>query len=537
MTQLTKFDYKVLLTEDRLAVREASKEIKDEMHRTALGIVRIGESLADVQGRLARYGKGSFQAWLEIEFGWGVSTAYRFIHVYERFGVYANLAQMKIAASALYVLAAPSTPEGARAEAVDRAQAGETITHRTAQGIIGSHKPAPAQPTPIESPQTREGFNPVRNALTRAHQYALTQPEGWHTYAYGNYQDRDLLKRLKIAGYIEADAFEQPDERLRITTAGCKYLGKPLPGWLMPHTPSPEPFTQTEAYDPSDPAQNPLAETHPHFGTLLTNTAICPDCGSVTSRWKAEAGGFWRCPECEALVLDDVLEPYTRQDVDAEARMAQRRNGVKANAKPKQNYASSTDESNPKDRCQTPDYAVDPLLPFLNPDLTIWEPAAGEGLLVDTLYDGGIGTVVSGDLLDGQNFFDPLCEPEHWDILVTNPPYSTKYGWLARCYALGKPFALLMPIDVFGSTEAQALFHRYGVEVIFMNQRIDFKMPEKGWDSSAQFSTAWFTWGLEIGRQMTFADIYDSKRAFIAELEALGLKGNETLKTVDADGE
>lgn len=50
------------------------------------------------------------------------------------------------------------------------------------------------------------------------------------------------------------------------------------------------------------------------------------------------------------------------------------------------------------DRCQTPAYALDPLLPYLDPSWTIWECAAGEGNLSRALRDRGF-TVVATDLL------------------------------------------------------------------------------------------------------------------------------------------
>lgn len=159
----------------------------------------------------------------------------------------------------------------------------------------------------------------------------------------------------------------------------------------------------------------------------------------------------------------------------------------------------------PSDACQTPAYAIDPLLPYLQDSWNIWEPACGEGYLEGALYDSGFN-VVSGDLITGQNFFE--YEPERWDCLVTNPPFSTHSLWLKRCYELGKPFALLMKVDILGNKGEQEMFDQFGIEVIFVSPRINFKMPRKGWDGGgAQFSTAWFTWGLNIGQQMTFSRV------------------------------
>lgn len=186
--------------------------------------------------------------------------------------------------------------------------------------------------------------------------------------------------------------------------------------------------------------------------------------------------------------------------------------------KPKRNYTTKAEESNPRDRCQTPEYALDPLIPFLRSDWALWEAAAGEGLLVQHLHTAGFPHVIAGDILTGQNYF--AYEPDAWDAQVTNPPFSIKFRWLERAYRLSKPFALLMPVEVLGAVSAQRLFERYGVEVIFFDKRIDYKMPNKGTQGSgAQFPSAWFTWGLNIGRQMTFAHILKGKRRKQARLQ------------------
>ena len=171
--------------------------------------------------------------------------------------------------------------------------------------------------------------------------------------------------------------------------------------------------------------------------------------------------------------------------------------------KPKTNRAG--DQYTPKgyDACQTPPQAVDPLLPYLPKDKIIWESAAGEGLLVVKFIHEEYN-VVGTDILTGENFFEQ--EPTEWDIQVTNPPYSIKYPWLARAYEFGKPFALLLPVEVLGAKRAQKLFREYGVEVMLLDHRVNFKMPIKGWErSAAQFPVAWFCWQL-LPERLIFAE-------------------------------
>lgn len=281
------------------------------------------------------------------------------------------------------------------------------------------------------------------------------------------------------------------------------------------HTPMTD--AEVTAFGFPEPA---ISQTHPFFSGQSSGSATCTACGEVHARWTAAYEGNWRCGLCGEMTPDADMRPYTRQQRIAEER------GKKK--KPRTNRAGSTTAEQPTgwDACQTPSYALHALEPFMHQVKAfwnVWEPACGEGLLVDGLHDYGFANVMGTDLLTGQNFFS--TQLVGWDVQITNPPYTIKYDWLARSYALQMPFALLMPIDVFGSKQAQDLFDRYGVEVILMDERIDFKMPERGWNGSgAHFSTAWFTWGLSIGRVLSYARITEAKKKFVEQLIERGEK-------------
>lgn len=183
--------------------------------------------------------------------------------------------------------------------------------------------------------------------------------------------------------------------------------------------------------------------------------------------------------------------------------------------KPKMNYSANTAPQ--KDNCQTPPYAVDLLLDTTRLSGRIWEPAPGDGLLARRLRERKYDVLTT----DTDFFYTtpPGVGSLHVvDWLVTNPPFSQKYKWLERCYDLAMPFALLMPSDTLFAGGAQRLFKRYGINVLIPNRRINFKMPNKGWKSSAQMSTSWFVYIPGICRVTTlFVDLNAWKRD---ELEA-----------------
>lgn len=130
------FDYSQLDTETRIVVRQRTEEIKVLVRRSAQDIIDIGNKLIDVKARL---GHGNFGNWLDVEFGWSYPLAAKFMNVATQFRSI-NFIDLDVAPSALYLLAAPSTPESIRNEAVERAQAGEPITHKAAVGMVSAHR-------------------------------------------------------------------------------------------------------------------------------------------------------------------------------------------------------------------------------------------------------------------------------------------------------------------------------------------------------------------------------------------------------------
>lgn len=132
------FDYASLDSETRIVVQQRTNEIKRLMRQTATDIIDTGQKLTEVKEKL---GHGKFGDWLKAEFEWDERTARRFMSVAHIFNS-DNLSELSFAPSALYILAAPSTPSQVRQEALERAAQGETITHSKALAIATRYKEA-----------------------------------------------------------------------------------------------------------------------------------------------------------------------------------------------------------------------------------------------------------------------------------------------------------------------------------------------------------------------------------------------------------
>ena len=156
------FDYSTLDPQTSQFVQQQTGEIRALMKRTAQDIIEVGQKLTQVKKQL---GHGRFRDWLHAEFEWSVSAATRFMQVSERFQ-FVNLANLDLAPSALYELAAPATPESARVEAIARAKTGESITHKAAKTI--KQKYATSSIKPKIEPQSEEASQRHEPTPTKA---------------------------------------------------------------------------------------------------------------------------------------------------------------------------------------------------------------------------------------------------------------------------------------------------------------------------------------------------------------------------------
>lgn len=132
------FDYDTLDSETRIIVQQRTGEIKSLIRQTAQDIIDIGQKLTEVKQQL---GHGNFRNWLKAEFEWGIWTATKFMQVANRFRC-VKFTHLNIAASALYLLAAPSIPKLASEEALERANQGEFISYGKAKTIVNRCKEA-----------------------------------------------------------------------------------------------------------------------------------------------------------------------------------------------------------------------------------------------------------------------------------------------------------------------------------------------------------------------------------------------------------
>lgn len=124
------------------------------------------------------------------------------------------------------------------------------------------------------------------------------------------------------------------------------------------------------------------------------------------------------------------------------------------------------------DECMTPDYGVAPIIKYLPRGKKIWCPFDKEDSeFVKQLRAAGF-EVVNSHIDYGQDFY--TYEPEDWDIIVSNPPFTNKRKIFERALSFNKPFALLMSLTWLNDAAPKQLFAKKQLQLLMFEERMKF---------------------------------------------------------------
>jgi hypothetical protein len=141
------YDYDQLPDEHRPRVIQAAQTIKPRLKRAAEDLFVIGAELNAVK---AAFVHGEFSRWLETEFGLSQRMAQHFMNVAARLLPKSEKFSL-LSPSALYLLAAPSTPSAAIAQVEQLLDAGEHLPLRNVAQIVDAARAeaAPRDGSPL----------------------------------------------------------------------------------------------------------------------------------------------------------------------------------------------------------------------------------------------------------------------------------------------------------------------------------------------------------------------------------------------------
>ncbi len=137
------------------------------------------------------------------------------------------------------------------------------------------------------------------------------------------------------------------------------------------------------------------------------------------------------------------------------------------------------------DECYTPAYGVEPILKYIPKDKIVWCPFdTAESEFVKQINKQN--KVIYSHIDNGQDFFK--YEPDRWDILISNPPFTNKKKYFERALNFDKPFALLMSLTWLNDAAPKQLFMEKDLQLLMFDKRMKFS----GMGNKITFSSAYF---------------------------------------------
>ena len=146
----------------------------------------------------------------------------------------------------------------------------------------------------------------------------------------------------------------------------------------------------------------------------------------------------------------------------------------------------------------TPSEVTEALLYFLGLDkkTTIWEPACGNGKMVEVFQKNG-HVVFASDLHEygvfpaGVDFIKQNDHPADW--IITNPPFHIADDFITHCLTWPKPFALLLKSQFWHAKKRQEMFTRRRPKFVLpLTWRPDFLFGAKS--GSPTMECCWTVW-------------------------------------------
>jgi len=143
------------------------------------------------------------------------------------------------------------------------------------------------------------------------------------------------------------------------------------------------------------------------------------------------------------------------------------------------------------DECYTPDYGVTPILKYIPEGATVWCPFD----TTDSEFVKQISKqnkVIHTHLCNGYDFLN--YEPDNWDVIVSNPPFTNKRAFFERALSFNKPFALIMANTWLNDAAPKQLFKDKDLQLLMFDKRMEFVQPNAKKTGKITFSSSYYCW-------------------------------------------
>lgn len=144
------------------------------------------------------------------------------------------------------------------------------------------------------------------------------------------------------------------------------------------------------------------------------------------------------------------------------------------------------------DECYTPAYGVTPILKYIPKNAIVWCPFdTKESEFVKQI--GKQNKVVFSHISYDQDFFE--YEPDQWDVLISNPPFTNKRKYFERALSFNKPFALIMSNTWLNDAAPKQLFKDKELQLLLFDKRMQF-LNKGATQNKITFSSSYYCYNL-----------------------------------------
>ena len=144
------------------------------------------------------------------------------------------------------------------------------------------------------------------------------------------------------------------------------------------------------------------------------------------------------------------------------------------------------------DECITLSYAVKPIIKYIPKDYVVWCPFDTENSEFVKQISSNGNKVIYSCITTGQDFY--TYEPqEHWDCLISNPPFTNKRKIFERALSFNKPFALIMANTWLNDAAPKQLFMKKDLQLLLFDKRMKF-LNNGEIQNKITFSSSYYCW-------------------------------------------
>jgi len=158
------------------------------------------------------------------------------------------------------------------------------------------------------------------------------------------------------------------------------------------------------------------------------------------------------------------------------------------------------------DECITPAYAVTPIIKYIEAGLVVWCPFDHR----DSNFVREISAwndVIPSHIDEGKDFYN--YQPNYWDVIVSNPPFTRKRQIFERALSFNMPFALLMSNTWLNDSAPKQLFKDKDLQLLMFDKRVHYERNGVT-DRKTTFSSSYYCWDM-LPKQIIMEELHEPR--------------------------